>query len=151
MKTLNFDEVIVEDRLRSDYGDVEELAESIWRNGLIHPICLAPNNRLIAGGRRLEALLHIGNLKLVTEEPGHSSMIALGHKTLEESVHFFYFDVDPQAIDTLTELELEENVMRKEMSWQERTAPRAIHCTRLSSTLRPKTPSKVAGEPPRPP
>jgi len=43
-------------RTRKDMGDVEALAESIRDIGLLHPIVVSPDRRLLAGRRRLEAV-----------------------------------------------------------------------------------------------
>lgn len=48
-------DVVVGDRCRKSPGDVSELAESIRRIGLVHPIILRPDMQLICGFRRLEA------------------------------------------------------------------------------------------------
>lgn len=85
------------DRVRKDYGDLKELADSISINGLIHPIVIDLNNNLVAGGRRFRAMRDI--LKL-------------------EEVAINYIECLDDA--TLRLLEAEENVRRKEMTWQER-------------------------------
>lgn len=88
-------EIIVEDRQRIDYGDVQELAESISRYGLIQPIVLTQTKRLLAGGRRLAA-----HIKL-----GRSHIDCVYRETLTQDEAFV--------------IELEENIRRKQMSWQE--------------------------------
>lgn len=50
----------VEGRHRKDFGDVEALAKDIQENGLIHPLALTADNRLIAGERRLRAVRLLG-------------------------------------------------------------------------------------------
>ena len=40
---------------RKHMGDLDKLADSIDRLGLLHPIVIAPDNRLIAGLRRYQA------------------------------------------------------------------------------------------------
>lgn len=93
---LAIDKILVLDRQREDLGDILELAESLDHYGLIQPIVLDPDNRLVAGGRRLAAAKHLG----WTE------------------IDVFYRE--QMTIDELHELELEENVRRKDMEWQER-------------------------------
>ncbi len=51
---------IGKDRIRKDPGDVTDLAESIQRLGLIHPITLKRDLELDAGLRRLEAVKLLG-------------------------------------------------------------------------------------------
>lgn len=106
---LPINEIQVIDRQRIDLGDIPDLADSIRKYGLIQPVVVDQNKRLIAGGRRLAAHVHLGlaNIDVVFRET--------------------------MSVDELHELELEENVRRKEMSWQERCLNIAqIH--RLKST-----------------
>ncbi len=90
------------DRGREDYGDIEELAANIKEHGQLQPILVAPGNNpgdvylLIAGGRRLRA-----------------------HEALELT----HIDCLVRKVDSLTdiaELELIENIYRKDLTWQER-------------------------------
>ncbi|MGZ4617203.1 MAG: ParB N-terminal domain-containing protein, partial [Frankiaceae bacterium] len=53
-------EIVVGERARKDYGDLTGLMESIREVGLLQPIGLAPGNRLLFGGRRLEACRRLG-------------------------------------------------------------------------------------------
>lgn len=48
-------EIHIPDRIRQEYGDVEQLAESLQNDGQFQPICIDEKNVLIDGGRRLEA------------------------------------------------------------------------------------------------
>src|SRR5699024_2755447 len=57
---INIDEVKVNDRIRKDFGDIEELANDIKKNGLINPPTVTPEYELIAGERRLRACKHLG-------------------------------------------------------------------------------------------
>jgi len=84
------------DRQRIDLGNIEELAESLKRYGLIQPIILNQENRLIAGKRRLTA----------AQQLGWTEIDVAYRETLSE--------------DELQEMELEEDVRRKDRSWQER-------------------------------
>lgn len=47
-------------RYRKDLGDLRSLADSIGEVGLLHPIVITPEGRLIAGQRRLEACRLLG-------------------------------------------------------------------------------------------
>jgi N6-adenosine-specific RNA methylase IME4/ParB-like chromosome segregation protein Spo0J len=47
-------------RHRHDLGDVEQLAASIKDVGLLHPVVITPDGKLIAGQRRLEACKKLG-------------------------------------------------------------------------------------------
>jgi ParB family chromosome partitioning protein len=54
------DEIQVGDRCRRDLGNLDELATSIREVGLLHPVVITPDKKLIAGGRRLEAVRKLG-------------------------------------------------------------------------------------------
>lgn len=82
-------------RIRKDLGDIKEMADSIAQFGQINPILITRDNELVAGERRLRAC-----------------------ELLNISVAAVYSD---QLDDmTLREIELEENIKRKDMTWQER-------------------------------
>lgn len=53
-------EVLVGDRFRKDYGDLNSLKASIESIGLLHPVVVDSSLRLVAGGRRLEAVKDLG-------------------------------------------------------------------------------------------
>lgn len=56
---LDINQIKVSDRIRKDFGDIEELAKDIEQNGLINPIVVTPDYQLIAGERRLRAHQHL--------------------------------------------------------------------------------------------
>lgn len=93
--TLPLSDIKLIDRQRLDNGDIDDLAESIRRYGLIQPIVVNQDNRLIAGGRR------------------HAAHVKLGLPTIDVVYRETLTD------DELHELELEENIRRKDMTWQE--------------------------------
>ncbi len=84
-------------RERQDYGDLEELADSIKAKGVIQPIVVDSQYNLIAGGRRLEAS------KLAKQ------------LTIPAMVNPGLGEIDKK------ELELIENLDRKDFTWQEHT------------------------------
>lgn len=55
MKDAKISEIKVGKRIRKDLGDIDDLWASIEQIGLLHPIVIDPQNKLIAGRRRLEA------------------------------------------------------------------------------------------------
>ena len=57
---IEIDKVKVNDRIRKDFGDIEELATDIKDNGLINPPVVTPEYELIAGERRLKAMKVLG-------------------------------------------------------------------------------------------
>jgi len=94
--TLKLNEITVENRQRQDLGDIESLKVSLARFGLIQPVVVTSAHRLIAGGRR------------------YAAATALGWETIDV--------VYKECLDEsdLYEMELEENVRRKDFAWQER-------------------------------
>ncbi len=57
---MNVDDIQIGYRYRKDLGDLSTLAQSIAEVGLLHPVVVTPEGRLIAGQRRLEACRHLG-------------------------------------------------------------------------------------------
>ena len=96
-------------RLREDAGDISELASSIKSKGQIHPILLTDRNELIAGGRRLLACAELN----IPVKAIYRSEVS---------------DVE------LRELELEENLQRKDLTWHEKNAMIA-EITRLKQSI----------------
>lgn len=86
-----------EDRQRRVLSDIADLADSIARLGLINPITIDENNILIAGERRLEACRRLGWTHIPAQ---------------------LFSDLPPT--DRVL-IELEENIKRKDISWQEHT------------------------------
>jgi DNA modification methylase len=60
METRNIDDIRVGARRRKDLGDIDALAESIARLGLLQPIVVRSDNSLVAGERRLTAHRKLG-------------------------------------------------------------------------------------------
>jgi N6-adenosine-specific RNA methylase IME4 len=58
--TLPIEKIDLGFRYRKDLGDLRPLADSIAEVGLLHPIVVTPDGRLIAGQRRLEACRLLG-------------------------------------------------------------------------------------------
>src|SRR5437764_732820 len=57
---MHIDQIDVGFRFRKDLGDLRSLADSIADVGLLHPVVVTPEGRLIAGQRRLEACRLLG-------------------------------------------------------------------------------------------
>lgn len=57
---VRIEDVVIGERARKDYGDLTDLIESIRQHGLLQPIGVLPGNRLLFGGRRLEACRRLG-------------------------------------------------------------------------------------------
>jgi ParB family chromosome partitioning protein len=60
MTDIALDQITVGERHRRDLGDIAALAESIQDLGLLHPVSIDKNGRLLAGARRLEACKRLG-------------------------------------------------------------------------------------------
>ena len=95
---VRIDAVVVGERIRSDLGELEPLMESLRRHGQFSPILVTRDSELIAGHRRLE------------------STRRLGWSSIEAVV------LDQATDETLLELEIEENVQRKQLSNEELAA-----------------------------
>lgn len=100
MRYVKLGDVIVGDRAREDYGDLEELMESIKEKGVLQPITLGLREdgtlKLLAGGRRYESSLRLGL-------PTIPAIIREGEDEISE-----------------LEIELIENVHRKDFTWVEK-------------------------------
>src|SRR5216684_5945394 len=57
---MNIEQIHIGFRYRKDLGDLRTLAQSIADVGLLHPVVVTPEGRLIAGQRRLEACRLLG-------------------------------------------------------------------------------------------
>lgn len=57
---LPIDQVVVKRLVRGNYGDLQSLAASIRKLGVIYPIMVDRNSILICGSRRLEACRELG-------------------------------------------------------------------------------------------
>ena len=109
-QTLPINEIKVEDRQRKDLGDLSGLADSLQRIGLIQPVIVNKDRRLVAGGRRVAA----------ANQLGWTHIPVAYRETLSEA--------------ELHELELEENKNRKDFTWQEECLLiEKIHNAKVSS------------------
>ncbi len=102
--------ITVEDRMRKDFGPIDELANSIKKYGLLQPIVLGTSGDgtavLLAGERRLRAVKR------------------LGFTHLEHSKHYVWRgeEGDEDVKTRFKAIELEENLKRKQLTWQEELA-----------------------------
>lgn len=87
---------------RKEETNVDALADSIRRIGLLHPIVIDDEGRLVAGGNRLAAFK-----KLAETDPQYSKIPATTKSDLAETARRV--------------IELEENVKRTDLTWQEQT------------------------------
>lgn len=96
LQHVALEKIVVEDRARQDYGPMEDFVANVKEKGIIQPITLDSNYRLLAGGRRYAAATKLG-LK-------HIPAIIRPHVDI---------------VDAL-EIELMENIYRRDFSWQEK-------------------------------
>jgi DNA modification methylase/ParB-like chromosome segregation protein Spo0J len=120
---IDLDAVVVGDRHRKINEDhIDELVESIKEQGLLQPIVLRrKDNRIIAGGHRYTAFTILATNADATEE----------ERAEYKKIPFVYFDeylietgriqADEHISDgQLMLLEIEENIKRLDMTWQEK-------------------------------
>lgn len=102
---------IPEDRQRKefDHGYISDLAQSIERNGLINLPVLRDNRTLIAGECRVKAIEQLW---------ATGGQLRYGGQTVEEGYIPFQDLSNLDPIDAY-EIELEENIRRKDLTWQE--------------------------------
>ncbi|WP_419180608.1 ParB N-terminal domain-containing protein [Bacillus cereus] len=56
---LDINQIKVAERIRKEFGNIEELANDVKENGLINPPVVTPEHELIAGERRLRACKYL--------------------------------------------------------------------------------------------
>ena len=105
VKEIALDKIKVsESRQREDLGDLTELQASLDEKGLIQPISIDGDFNLLAGERR------------------YTSAKNLGWAKISCVIHDITDEISAQ------EIELYENIHRKELTWQERVqAKKRIH------------------------
>lgn len=100
LKVVSRTSILVETRAREDYGDIDYLAESMKKDGVIQPLAVKANGdgtyRLLAGGRRIKAAEKAGIMELP---------VRIYPETLPEY--------------EMLSIELMENMARKDLSWLE--------------------------------
>lgn len=99
---IDIDKIVVGERIRKDFGDIQELAEDIKENTLLNALVVTPNGEgtylLIAGERRLRACK------------------SLGYKAVTVNV------VAAEDAEHALRMEISENECRKEFTMTERLA-----------------------------
>jgi ParB family chromosome partitioning protein len=97
---VDINKIIVKDRIRKDFGNVQELADDIKENSLLNPVTVIPAEngmyRLIAGERRLRACKLLGYTSIVVNS------------------------VSVKDAEQVLRMEISENENRKEFSFSER-------------------------------
>lgn len=97
---IDIEKIIVADRIRKDFGNIQELADDIKANGLINPPVVTPESD--------------GTFTLLTGERRLRAMRSLGYKQIE--VRTWSSLSDEQKLN----IEISENEVRKDFSKAER-------------------------------
>jgi len=113
---ISISEIIIKDRVRQEIGDLSSLMKSMQDHGQLNPVTITRNNELIAGHRRTLSAQELG-----------------------------WTYIDATIVDSSTEaeklqLELEENVHRKDFSPEELLDG----YRRLDKLLRPSATRRIA-------
>lgn len=107
-------EIIVEEgaRIRKDTGDIAALELSIAKVGLLNPIVIDENNRLVAGYRRLVACRNLGWQEIeVTVVPFGGDVLKLLDAEADENL--FRKDFTPAEIIAIEKRREEINRQRR--------------------------------------
>lgn len=91
-------EIIVGERVRQGYGFLDSLERSIKQLGVLQPIGITPDTRLIFGARRLQACKNLGM----------------------DTIPARIFDVDADDPVTALQMERDENDQRQDLTWSEK-------------------------------
>jgi DNA modification methylase len=111
MNLIDLGDVIVPDyRQRKNFDGIDELAKSITEVSLLQPIVLRDDHKtLVCGERRLKAVALLKTPYLFDGNAVRKG--AIPYVTLSEL-----------SVDLLYQAELEENVCRRDLTWQEKAA-----------------------------
>ena len=122
--------ITIGSRHRTDLGDIDALAASIDRDGLLQPITITPEGVLVCGRRRLAAIQKLGWRTVnVWVRSGISDR--LGHLLAEQDDNLLHKDLTPlEAASLYREL--------KELLAED--AARRQEATRFGATARPAMP-----------
>lgn len=127
--------IIIGNRHRTDLGDIDALAASIARDGLLQPITITPEGVLVCGRRRLAAIIKLGWRTVnVWVRSGISDR--LGHLLAEQDDNILHKELTPlEAAALYRELKtlLAEDAERRQAA------------SRFSSDRQPGTESGVDG------
>ena len=101
---MRVDEIIVRKRVRRELGDINELAESIEKHGLINPVVVNQKKVLLAGERRLESVKLLGWETIPVRILDNPTKIEELQIEIEENMHRKAFNPD-ETIDAYERLE----------------------------------------------
>ncbi len=81
------EDIVIKDRVRTDLGDLKPLMESLRQHGQLNPVTLSRENELIAGHRRTLAARELGWKFIEAHIVDRSSEVDKLQMELEENVH----------------------------------------------------------------
>ncbi len=126
MKSLPLSSIKITNRQRRHFSEkaLITLADSIREKGLLHPIVLQEDAiTLVAGERRLRAIQMLADLS--------TGITCDGEQIPSGSIP--YITIAALSPDDLIEAELEENILREDLTWQEEAeAIDRLHQLRIS-------------------
>lgn len=123
---IRIEDIVIGTRARKNLGDVHDLVQSIADLGLLHPIVITKDRRLIAGHRRLEACARLGWEAIPATVAEHLT----------------------DAVDLLR-AERDENTCRKDMTMSELLElGRAIEALERPKAAKRKAATQLAGRAP---
>ncbi len=129
-KRIPLSEIKVDERFRQDLGNIEEFAKNLEKRGTFHPLVITADLRLLAGGRRYAAAQFL--------------------KWEEIDCHV----IDEVDDITRREIELEENIWRKDLTWQEKakitTAIHSLYTEKYGVAVSGRVPGSTADTPSTP-
>ena len=99
VKILDISKITIGERFRKDLGDISSLTDSIKEKGILQPVTVNQDFILLAGGRRIAAAIAAGLTKIPA--------------LIRDQTKMEFASID------LREVELIENVFRKDFSWDE--------------------------------
>ena len=91
MEKIKIDEIKIKENIRTDYGDLTELTESIRQNGMRQPIILNSDNEIIDGHRRMIAAKAAG----LVEVPVFYADDKIDEKTSQMIAGIFQKNLNP--------------------------------------------------------
>lgn len=89
--------ITIRKRVRRSLGDIAPLAESLRKHGLLNPIVITPKHELIAGHRRLEAARRLGWQTIPARIVTETDRIELIELELDENIHRKNLNTDELA------------------------------------------------------
>lgn len=142
MNTIKISDISIVNRQRRHFDETSllKLSDSIKAKGLMHPIVLRDDGvTLVAGERRTRAIELLAQLG-----------VGIGHNgVLLPAGHVPYVTMQELSQDDLIEAELEENILRENLTWQEEAdAIAQLHSLRVAtspSQTQKDTAEEIAG------